>query len=84
MTQVLASILQVFLAEPLGEWQRETGPLAQLAMAAAAAAGDDAAGDDDGQQQAAAVQQLDVADLKVRDHLTRHHWGSGSELFISA
>lgn len=60
MLQVLASILQVFLAEPLGEWQRETGPLAQLAMAAAAAEGDEA-----GDRQAAAVQQLNVADLKV-------------------
>lgn len=66
VSQVLASILQVFLAEPLGEWQRETGPLAQLAMAAASG-GD---GDDDGQRQAAAVQHLDVADLKVRAVLT--------------
>jgi hypothetical protein len=66
LLQVLGSIMQVFLAEPLGEWQQERKALSQLASTAdAAAAGAASAG---GSAAAAAgdPQSADVADLKVR------------------
>lgn len=58
--QVLQSIMQVFLAEPLGEWQKEGKTVAQLAQAAEA---DSTAAP--GAAQAAARQAAGVADLKV-------------------
>lgn len=69
--QVLGSILQVFLAEPLGEWQQERKALMQLAAAAAESAGTSAAegaeaGASGSAAAAAGVEQGgDVADLKV-------------------
>jgi hypothetical protein len=70
---VLGSILQVFLAEPLGEWQQERKALMQLAAAAAESAGTSAAeGAEAGASGSAAAaaagdeQGGDVADLKVR------------------
>lgn len=53
--------MQVFLAEPLGEWQKEGKTVAQLAQAAGA---DTTVAP--GAAQAAAGQAADVANLKVR------------------
>jgi hypothetical protein len=70
LLQVLGSIMQVFLAEPLGEWQQERKALSQLAsLADAAAAGAASSGSSaaSGSAAAAAADQpgADVADLKV-------------------
>lgn len=65
--QVLGSIMQVFLAEPLGEWQQERKALSQLASAAdAAAAAGTAAGSSSSAAAAGDEQGADVAHLKVR------------------
>ncbi|KAF8072467.1 hypothetical protein HT031_000126 [Scenedesmus sp. PABB004] len=65
--QVLASILQVFLSEPIAEWQKEGAMLGQLAAAAAqlpapAPGGGDAGGE---------ARALGVADVKVGQVLRR-------------
>jgi hypothetical protein len=62
--------MQVFLAEPLGEWQQERKALSQLASTAEAAAAAGRAGSAAAGGSAAAAagdqQGADVADLKVR------------------
>jgi hypothetical protein len=76
--QVLGSIMQVFLAEPLGEWQQERKALSQLAsLADAAAAGAASSGSNSAGGSAAAAaadqQGADVADLKVGTRQHRQH-----------